>query len=53
MAVEANANDSLSEIAEVLADVLQRLRARQSSPSSAHVAESLLDCGYRRSGNSR
>jgi hypothetical protein len=39
-----SAAERLDEIAEVLAAGLMRLRARKSTPLSAHPGESSLDC---------
>ena len=41
----------LAEIAEILATGLMRLRARQSTPLSAHHRESSLDCLGHQSGH--
>lgn len=43
--------DRLSELAEILAAGLMRLKARKSSPFSADGGESLLDCAGRQSGD--
>lgn len=45
------APERLDEIAEILAVGLMRLRARQSSPLSAHRGESSLDCAGHQSGH--
>lgn len=39
-----SADERLDEIAEILAAGLMRLRARKSTPFSAHPGESSLDC---------
>ncbi len=39
-----SAAERLDEIAEILAAGLMRLRARKSTPLSAHPGESSLDC---------
>jgi len=44
-----SAAERLTEIAEILAAGLMRLKARKSTPLSAHSGESSLDCsGYQR-----
>jgi hypothetical protein len=43
--------ERLAELAEILATGLMRLRARQSTPLSAHCGESSLDCAARQSGH--
>ena len=43
--------DPLTEIAEILAAGLMRLRARKSSSLSQHNGESLLDCAGHQSGH--
>jgi hypothetical protein len=44
-------DERLSEIAEILALGLTRLRARQSSALPADLGESLLDCAANQSGH--
>ena len=46
-----SADERLSEIAELLATGLQRLRARQSSDQSAHRGESSLHSAANQSGH--
>jgi hypothetical protein len=48
---EITADERISEIAEILALGLMRLRTRQSSPLSPHVGESSLDCLGHQSGH--
>jgi hypothetical protein len=45
------AAERLDEIAELLAAGLMRLRARQSTPLSAHCGDSSLDCAAHQSGH--
>ena len=45
------APERLAELAEILAAGLMRLRARQSTPLSAHRGESSLDCPGHQSGH--
>jgi hypothetical protein len=45
------ADERLAEIAEILADGLTRLRARQSSLKPADAGESSLDCAGQQSGH--
>jgi hypothetical protein len=46
-----SAAERLAELAEILAAGLMRLRARQSTPLSAHCGESSLDCAAHQSGH--
>lgn len=46
-----SSNERLSEIAEILAAGLMRLRTRQSSPLSPDVRASFLDCVADQSGH--
>jgi len=46
-----SAEDRLSEIAEILAVGLTRLRARQSTPLPAALGESSFDCASHQSGH--
>ena len=43
--------ERLAEIAEILAAGLMRLKARKSTPLSAHSGESSLDCPAHQSGH--
>jgi hypothetical protein len=43
--------ERLAELAEILAAGHMRLRARQSTPLSAHCGESSLDCPAHQSGH--
>ena len=47
---DVEAQDRLSEVAEILVAGLSRLKARQSSSLSADFGESLLDCAAAQSG---
>ena len=50
--LETNPTDErLSELAEILAAGLTRLWARKSSPFSAHIGDSSLDCPGHQSGH--
>ena len=46
-----SAAERLDEIADILAAGLMRLRARKSSPLSAHIGDSSLDCAGYQSGH--
>ena len=46
-----SAAERLDEVADILADGLMRLRARKSSPLSADIRDSLLDCAGYQSGH--
>jgi hypothetical protein len=46
-----SAAERLDEIAEILAAGLMRLKARKSTPLSAHSGESSLDCAGHQSGH--
>jgi hypothetical protein len=46
-----SAAERLDEIAEILAAGLMRLRARKSTPLSAHPGESSLDCPAHQRGH--
>lgn len=46
-----SAPERLAELADILAAGLMRLRARQSTPLSAHCGDSLLDCAAQQSGH--
>ncbi len=46
-----SAAERLAEIADILAAGLMRLKARQSTPLSAHRGESSLDCVADQSGH--
>jgi len=48
--IQISPTERLTEIAQILATGLQRLRVRQSSPISPHVGESPLDCAALQSG---
>jgi hypothetical protein len=48
---DLNADKRLSELAEIIAAGLTRLRARQSSQISADLGESSVDCAAHQSGH--
>ena len=48
---QITADERITEIAEILAAGLMRLRARKSSPLSAHIGDSSLDCPGHQSGH--
>jgi hypothetical protein len=48
---QMSAAERITEIAEILAAGLMRLRARESSHISADCGESFLDCGAHQSGH--
>jgi hypothetical protein len=50
-ALPTSASERISEIAEILAAGLMRLRARQSTPLSPTDGESSLDCAGHRSSH--
>jgi hypothetical protein len=49
--IPQNSSEYLTEIAEILAAGLMRLRSRQSSHLSPNYRESLLDCSGYQSGH--
>jgi hypothetical protein len=51
--VDSTGNGRLTEIAEILAAGLMRLRARKSSQKAADHGESSLDCAAYQSGHAK